>query len=110
MARPIAELELQAIEAVVPAHPEGIAIRRIQDALEVKTARRTHQYRLKHLVDEVRLIREGKRRWAKCLMTRRDRPPRHHPLNTKRDNTRLGQNGFNPPLKSGRILPTLAEF
>lgn len=65
MAKPIPEQELKAIEAVVSAHPEGIAIQDIQEELEEDIARRTLQYRLKHLVDEGRLVKEGKRRWAK---------------------------------------------
>ena len=68
MAKPIPERELKAIEAVVSAHPEGIAIQDIRDELEGEIARRTLQYRLKHLVDEGRLAKEGNRRWAKYLV------------------------------------------
>ena len=68
MAKPIPEQELKAIEAVVSAHPEGIAIQDIQNELEGETARRTLQYRLKHLVGEGRLAKEGDRRWAKYLL------------------------------------------
>ncbi len=67
MAKPIPELELKAIEAVVSVHPEGIAIQDIQNDLEEQIARRTLQYRLKHLVDEGRLAKEGDRRWARYL-------------------------------------------
>ncbi len=59
---------MKAIEAVVSAHPRGIPIQNIQDELEEEIVRRTLQYRLKHLVDEGRLAREGKRRWVKYLM------------------------------------------
>ena len=68
MAKPIAEQELKAIEVVVSAHPEGIAIQDIQNELKEEIARRTLQYRLKHLVDEGRLAKEGDRRWAKYLL------------------------------------------
>ena len=68
MVKPISEQELKAIEAVVFAHPEGIAIQDIQDELEEEIACRTLQYRLKHLVDEGRLAKEGSRRWAKYLL------------------------------------------
>ena len=68
MAKPIPEQKLKAIEAVVSAHPEGIAIQDIQDELEEEIARRTLQYRLKHLVDEGRLAKEGDRRWARYLL------------------------------------------
>jgi len=67
MAKPIPEQELQAIEAVVSAHPGGIAMQDIHDELEEGIARRTLQYRLKHLVDEGRLIKKGNRRWARYL-------------------------------------------
>ena len=67
MAKLIPERQLKAIEAVVSAHPEGTTIQNIQDELEEETARRTLQYRLKHLVDEGRLAREGNRRWARYL-------------------------------------------
>ena len=68
MAKPIPERELKAIEAVVSAHPEGTTMQDIQDELEEETTRRTLQYRLKHLVDEGRLARQGNRRWAKYLL------------------------------------------
>jgi len=65
MAKPIPKQGLQAIVAVVSAHPAGIAIQDILDALGETVPRRTLQYRLKHLVDEGRLIKEGEKRWAK---------------------------------------------
>ena len=65
MAKPVPEQELKAIEAVVSGHPESIPIQDIQDGLQRKIARRTLQYRLKHLVDEGRLVKEGKGRWAR---------------------------------------------
>ena len=68
MAKPIPEQELKAIEAVVSAHPEGIVIQHIQDELEAEIARRTLQYRLKHLVDAGRLVKAGERRWVKYLL------------------------------------------
>ena len=68
MAKPIPEQELKAIEALVSAHPEGIAIQDIQGALREGIVRRTLQYRLKYLVDEGRLIKEGEKRWAKYLL------------------------------------------
>ena len=68
MAKSIPEQELQAIEAVVSAHPEGIPIQDIQKKLGKKVARRTLQYHLKHLVDEGRLIRGGNRRSTKYLL------------------------------------------
>lgn len=65
MAKLIPEPELAIIEALVSAHPGGIAMRDIRDALGREIPYRTLQYRLKHLVDAGRLIREGDRRWAR---------------------------------------------
>ncbi len=59
----IPEEQLQAIEAVVTDHPEGIGVRDIARELDEGIPRRTLQYRLKHLVDEGRLVTEGERRW-----------------------------------------------
>jgi hypothetical protein len=67
MPNPIPAQELKAIEAVVSAHPEGIAIQDIHYELGKHIARRTLQYRLKHLVDKGRLVKEGNRRWTKYL-------------------------------------------
>ena len=70
MAKHIPEQKLQAIEAVVSACPEGIGVQGIQNELEKnelekKIVRRTLQYRLKHLVEEGRIVAEGKKRWVK---------------------------------------------
>ncbi len=65
MARQIPERILQAIEAIVAAHAGGIGIQGIGEALAEKTARRTLQYRVKYLVDQGRLVKEGKNRWAR---------------------------------------------
>ena len=67
MARQIPEQALQAIEAIVAAHAGGIGIRDIFEALAEKTARRTLQFRVKYLVDQGRLVKEGENRWAKYL-------------------------------------------
>ncbi|TQV71141.1 hypothetical protein FKG94_19840 [Exilibacterium tricleocarpae] len=67
MSKSIPKHDLQAIEAVVSAYPQGIAIQNIHDELGGHIARRTLQYRLKHLVDEGRLVKQGSRRWARYL-------------------------------------------
>jgi len=67
MAKPIPEKALQDIEAVVSAHPESAGLQAVLDALEQSLARRTLQYRLKHLVDAGRLIKTGEKRWARYL-------------------------------------------
>ena len=64
MAKRIPEEELKAIEAIVAAHGEGIGVQDIDDALEEKIPRRTLQYRLKHLVDQGRLVTKGEKRWV----------------------------------------------
>lgn len=65
MVRQIPEKELLAIEAVVRSYPGGVGIRRIAGELQQDLPRRTLQYRLKRLVAERRLVREGANRWAK---------------------------------------------
>ncbi len=65
MAKRIPEHELNVLEAVVSAHPAGIAIRDIHSELDEETARRTLQYRLTYLVGEGRLVRKGIKRWAR---------------------------------------------
>jgi Fic family protein len=57
--------KLKAIEDAVRRHREGVTARQIADALQERTPRRTLQYRLNHLVQQKRLVREGDRRWAK---------------------------------------------
>ena len=69
MARSISEEELRAIEAVVRAHSSGIGMQEIADALPDGMPLRTLQYRVRHLVEEGRIVKEGDRRWA------RYRPP-----------------------------------
>ncbi|MBT11025.1 MAG: hypothetical protein CMI02_03205, partial [Oceanospirillaceae bacterium] len=67
MAKSIPEKELQGIEAVVSAHPEGVGLQAVLDALEQSLPRRTLQYRLKYLVDAGRLIKTGEKRWVRYL-------------------------------------------
>ncbi len=64
MARPSPEENLKAIEAVVRARP-GSTSPEIEAALPAGVKRRTLQYRLKRLVDDGRLVREGDDRWAR---------------------------------------------
>ena len=65
MARRISEESLQAVEEVVGRRPEGMTARQIADALGAELPFRTLQYRLKALVDDKRLIRNGSGRWAR---------------------------------------------
>ena len=65
MARRIREESLQAIEEAVRQRPEGITAPQIADALNVALPLRTLQYRLKALVDDKRLIRDGSGRWTR---------------------------------------------
>jgi DNA-binding transcriptional ArsR family regulator len=64
MPRPIPAEELEQIERTVRAHP-GITSAEIADALGVQVPRRTLQFRLKRLVDEGRVLREGEGRWTR---------------------------------------------
>ena len=74
MPRRIQEKELQAIEAALAQHVEGLTAQQIHEALAAPPPRRTLQYRLKHLVDGKRLHRAGAGRWARYL------PPRPGPV------------------------------
>lgn len=65
MAKRIPEADLQKIEALVQSHPSGIGVGDIVRALGQDVPRRTLQYRLKYLVDEKRLVKEGEKRGAK---------------------------------------------
>ncbi len=64
MAKRMPEEELAAIEAVIRDHPEGLGLDDIERLLDLDLPRRTLQYRLKYLVDENRLVKEGERRWT----------------------------------------------
>jgi Fic family protein len=62
----IQEEDLAAILSAVQRHDDNVAsLGDITEAMEPKPAPRTLQYRLKHLVSEGRLIKEGEGRWAK---------------------------------------------
>lgn len=65
MAQKISEDALAAIEKAVREHPEGAAAPEIMRTLGVEIPLRTLQYRLKHLVENNRLVMEGRGRWAK---------------------------------------------
>ncbi len=65
MANRILENDLQAIEDTVLHHPEGVTAQAIAHALKKPIPLRTLQYRLKHLADHNRLVKDGAGRWAK---------------------------------------------
>src|SRR6202789_269623 len=66
MAQRIPEDSLAAIEQAVARHPGGASLSDVAAALPEKLADRTLQYRLKHLVDKGRLVKEGEgRRWTR---------------------------------------------
>jgi hypothetical protein len=68
--RRIQDEDLQAIEAAMRDHPDGMTAQQIADALESPPPRRTLQYRLKSLVDSRRLVMEGEGRWARYRLPR----------------------------------------
>ena len=70
MARRIREESLQAIAGVVRQRPEGMTAPQIADALNVALPFRTLQYRLKALVDDKRLIRDGSGRWTRYRLSK----------------------------------------
>ena len=66
MAQRIPEESLAAIEQAVARHPGGASLSDVAAAQPEKLADRTLQYRLKHLVDKGRLVKEGEgRRWTR---------------------------------------------
>jgi Fic family protein len=66
--KPRPEQELETIENIVQQHPDGIGAPEIAKALPKAIPERTLQYRLKLLVDNGRLIKEGEGRWTKYRM------------------------------------------
>ena len=70
MAKRIPEEKFQAIEVIVSMFPDGTGIREIASKLDEKLPRRTLQYRLKHLVDEGRLLTDGEKRGVKYRLPR----------------------------------------
>lgn len=67
MAKRIPEHELNSIEAIIKLHPEGVSLSQLFEELGSDVPRRTLQYRLKHLVQNGRIISEGERRGTKYL-------------------------------------------
>ena len=93
MAKRIREADLRAIEEVVKSDPDGMTARQIADALEDAPAHRTLQYRLKHLVDNKRLVIKGAGRWS------RYRVPRVIPIEVQ----------FGPGAISGQLEPKYCD-
>ena len=65
MAKLIPEQDRTRIEEIVRRHPDGVTLQEIANELKTDLPRRTLQYRLKYLVENKRLVTEGKRRWVK---------------------------------------------
>jgi Fic family protein len=75
MAKPIPEEHLKAIEDVLRDHPDGASLSSISDALSNQTPLRTLQYRLRHLVDQGRVLVQGDRRGARYWLSTMSHPP-----------------------------------
>jgi len=65
VARRIPEQELDTIVDAVRRYPGSVSARQIARELEAAIPLRTLQYRLKHLIDNGRLVKQGEGRWAK---------------------------------------------
>ncbi|MEP6644868.1 MAG: Fic family protein [Acidobacteriaceae bacterium] len=65
MAKRIPEDALKAIENAVRLRPAGADLPQIANSLSPPVPKRTVQYRLRHLVEVGRLVKEGDDRWAK---------------------------------------------
>ena len=68
MAKIIPQEELQALEAIVRCYPDGASLTNIATKLATDLPPRTLQYRLKYLVDNQRLFRQGEKRWARYYL------------------------------------------
>lgn len=68
MAQQVPDEELKAIEGEVVKHPDGVTAREIAEALTIEIPHRTLQHRLKLLVENGRLVKQGERRWAKYFV------------------------------------------
>ncbi|MDB9953900.1 hypothetical protein OAD57_10995, partial [Porticoccaceae bacterium] len=68
MAKIIPQEELQALEAIVRCYPDGASLTNIATKLATDLPPRTLQYRLKYLVDNQRLFRQGEKRWARYFL------------------------------------------
>tara|TARA_B110000090_G_scaffold187319_1_gene216717 strand:+ start:745 stop:2169 length:1425 start_codon:yes stop_codon:yes gene_type:complete len=69
MAKIIPQEELEALEAIVCCYPDGASLLNIASQLATGLPPRTLQYRLKYLVDNQRLIRQGEKRWARYYLS-----------------------------------------
>jgi len=67
MVQQFPEAELKEIELAIREYPGGATAQQILSKLQSPIPLRTLQYRLKHLTDERRIVREGEGRWAKYL-------------------------------------------
>ncbi|WP_375140619.1 hypothetical protein, partial [Ideonella azotifigens] len=65
MARPLPEDDLTAIVAALGGQAEACSAQQILQSLASPPPLRTLQYRLRLLVDQGRLLRQGEGRWAR---------------------------------------------
>jgi Fic family protein len=67
MAKQISEDDLKGIEQVLKAHPNGVDLKFISNAMGATVPHRTLQYRLRYLAEQGRVVTEGQRRGMKYL-------------------------------------------
>src|ERR1700679_3924991 len=67
MAKQIPEEDLKGVEEILKAHPNGVDLKFISDAMGDSVPHRTLQYRLRYLAKQGRLVTEGQRRGMKYL-------------------------------------------
>lgn len=65
MGKQIAKEDLKGIEEILKAHPNGVDLKFISDAMGNNIPHRTLQYRLRHLVAQGRVVTQGNRRGMK---------------------------------------------
>lgn len=65
MAKQIPEENLKGIEEILKAHPNGVDLKFISEAMGDSVPQRTLRYRLRYLADQGRVVTEGQRRGMK---------------------------------------------
>lgn len=82
MPRQGGQQDLEPIEEVVRRHSEGVTAQEIATALPSPPPRRTLQFRLKRLVEQGRLFKEGNGRWTRYRAAPREAPSNEGPPQT----------------------------
>lgn len=97
MPKRISQDELNIIIKAIAAFPEGVGVKKIEDALDGKVPRRTLQRRLARLIEQKRIMVEGRARASRY----------HLPIVT--GGTRTSTNNLKESVRSEIYIPTSTE-